>query len=130
MRAKIVFVVNLLVGTGLLAFVLWKYGGPALGILGAAPSAPLLSGFLAAVFSTMVCLSWRWGYVLSGLCQPPTLPLLTLYRSAAHSLAVLVPSGKVGGDPLRAWLAVRDGVAAGKAIASVAVDRTLELASN
>ena len=35
---------------GLLAFVLWKYGGPALGILGAAPSALLLAGFLAAVF--------------------------------------------------------------------------------
>jgi uncharacterized protein (TIRG00374 family) len=129
-RAKIIFIGNLLIGVGLLAFVLWKYGGPALGILGAAPSASLLLGFLAAVFSTLVCLSWRWGYILFGLDGSLSLPRLTLVRSAAHSLAVLVPSGKLGGDPLRAWLAVRDGVGSGKAIASVAVDRTLEIASN
>jgi uncharacterized protein (TIRG00374 family) len=94
------------------------------------PSVPLLAAFLAAAFATLACLSWRWGYVLSGLCGSPSFFRLTLYRSAAHCLAVLVPSGKLGGDPLRAWLASRDGVGPGKAIASVAVDRTLELASN
>jgi len=128
-RAKPIFIGNLLIGAGLLAFVLWNYGGPALGILGATPSAPLLAGFLAAVFSTLVCLSWRWAYILSGLDGVPSLLRLTLYRSAAHCLAVLVPSGKLGGDPLRAWLAARDRVGPGKAIASVAVDRTIEMAS-
>ncbi len=130
MKPKVIFATNLLVGAALLGFVLAQYGAPALEILAAAVSAPLLAAFVAVLAATVVSLSWRWGYVLSGLCQPPALPLLTLYRSAAHSLAVLVPSGKLGGDPLRAWLAVRDGVAAGKAIASVVVDRTLELASN
>ncbi|MBW2692511.1 MAG: flippase-like domain-containing protein, partial [Deltaproteobacteria bacterium] len=135
MRTKIIFVANLVIGVGLLAFVLWKYGGPALATLGAAPSAPLLAAFLATAFATLVCLSWRWGYVLSGLCGSPSFFRLTLYRSAAHCLAahclaVLVPSGKLGGDPLRAWLASRDGIGPGKAVASVAVDRTLELASN
>jgi uncharacterized protein (TIRG00374 family) len=129
-RAKVLFIGNLLIGAGLLAFVLWKYGGPALGILGAAPSVTLLVGFLAAVFSTLVCLSWRWDYILAGLDGNLSLWRVTLYRSAAHSLAVLVPSGKLGGDPLRAWLATRDGVGPGKALASVAVDRTLEIASN
>ena len=129
MRAKVILIGNLLIGMGLLAFVLWKYGGPALGILGAAPSALLLAGFLAVVFSTVVCLSWRWGYILSGLDGAPSLLRLTLYRSAAHSLAVLVPSGKLGGDPLRVWLAARGRVGPGKAIASVAVDRTIEVAS-
>jgi uncharacterized protein (TIRG00374 family) len=129
-RARIIFIGNLLIGAGLLAFVLWEYGGPALGILGAAPSASLLAGFLVAAFSTLICLSWRWGYILSGLDSSPSLLRLTLYRSAAHSLAVLVPSGKLGGDPLRAWLTARDGVEPGKTIASVAVDRALEIASN
>jgi uncharacterized protein (TIRG00374 family) len=119
----------LLIGAGLLAFILRNYGGPALGILGEAPSAPLLVGFLAAAFSTLACLSWRWGYILSGLDGAPSLLRLTLYRSAAHCLAVLVPSGKLGGDPLRAWLAARDRVGHGKAISSVAVDRTIEMAS-
>jgi len=129
-RARVIFIGNLLIGAGLLAFVLWKYGGSALGILGAAPSATLLVGFLAAASATLVCLSLRWGYIVSGLGGSLSLLRLILYRSAAHCLAVLVPSGKLGGDPLRAWLAARDGVGPGKAIASVAVDRTLEIASN
>jgi len=129
-RTKLITVVNLVIGAGLLAFVLSRYGAPALSALGAAPSLPLLAGFLATAFATLICLSGRWRYVLSGLCASPSLVHLTLYRSAAHCLAVLVPSGKLGGDPLRVWLASRVGVEPGKSIASVAVDRTLELASN
>ena len=129
MRAKAIFIGNLLIGAGLLVFVLWKYGGPALGILGASPSAPLLMGFLAAVVFTVVCLSWRWRYILVGVGEAPSLLRMALYRSAAHNLAVLVPSGKLGGDPLRAWLAVRDRVKPGEAVASVAIDRTIEIAT-
>ena len=129
MKAKVIFATNLLLGAGLLAFVLARYGSPALAILGAGVSIPTLAAFVVAVAATIVSLAWRWGWILGGVCTPPRLARLTLFRSAAHSLAVLVPSGKVGGDPLRAWLAVRDRVAPGAAIASVAVDRALELAS-
>jgi uncharacterized protein (TIRG00374 family) len=128
-KAKVIFATNLLLGAGLLAFVLARYGSPALAILGAGVSIPTLAVFVAAVAATIVSLSWRWGWILGGVCTPPGLMRLTLYRSAAHSLAVLVPSGKVSGDPLRAWLAARDRVAPGAAIASVAADRVLELAS-
>jgi uncharacterized protein (TIRG00374 family) len=128
-RAAVVFWTNLAVGAALLAFVLHGYGGEALAVLRQDPSALLLMGFLASVVATVAVLSWRWGFVLGGVCRPITLPRLVLYRSAAHVLAVLVPSGKVGGDPLRAWLAARAGIAPGDAIASVAVDRTLEIGS-
>jgi len=129
-RPKLIFAVNLALGVGVLVFVVRGYGARALEILGTEPSLLLLAAFVAMVFATIVSLSWRWGYVLAGLGGPLALSLLTLYRSAAHSLAVLVPSAKVGGDPLRAWLAVRSGAAPGDAIASVAVDRTQELASS
>ena len=129
MKAKIIFAANLLLGTGLLAFVLVRYGSPALAILGAGVSIPTLAAFTVSVAVTIVSLSWRWGWILGGICTPPPLMRLTLYRSASHSLAVLVPSGKIGGDPLRAWLAARDRVAPGAAIASVAVDRVLEITS-
>jgi uncharacterized protein (TIRG00374 family) len=42
----------------------------------------------------------------------------------------LTPGAKLGGEPLRAYLIARDGVPSGPAIASVAVDRTLELVAN
>lgn len=128
-RAAVVFCINLAVGTALLGFVLQRYGGQALEILGASPSIPLLVAFVAAIAVTLLGLSWRWGFVLAGVSRPPALPALVLYRSAAHSLAVLVPSGKLGGDPLRAWLAARARVPPGDAIASVAVDRALEIGS-
>jgi len=129
-KAKVIFAANLLLGTGLLAFVLVRYGSPALAILGAGVSIPTLAAFTVSVAMTIVSLSWRWGWILGGICTPPRLMRLTLYRSASHSLAALVPSGGISGDPLRAWFAVRDRVAPGAAIASVAVDRTLELASS
>lgn len=88
-----------------------------------------LGAFLGLIGATLLCLSWRWRFLLSSLTPAPSLGVMTLYRSAAQTLGALIPSGKLGGDPLRVWLAVRDKVAAGSAIASVAVDRTLEIAS-
>jgi len=129
-KAKIIFWGNLVLGAAILGFMLHAYGGPALDVLRVAPSLPLLATFLVVVAATLLCLSYRWGFILRGLSRPPTLATLTLQRSAAHSLAVLVPSGKVGGDPLRAWLATQARVPAADAIASVAVDRTLEIGSS
>jgi uncharacterized protein (TIRG00374 family) len=129
-KAKIIFWINLALGAAILAFMLRTYGGPALDVLQRAPSSRLIATFLAVVAASITCLSFRWGFILRGLSPPPALAILTLQRSAAHSLAVLVPSGKVGGDPLRAFLATQTRVPAGDAIASVTVDRTLEIASS
>lgn len=129
MKAKIIFWGNMALGAAILTLILRVYGEEALDVLRADSSLPLVMTFMVLVAATITCLSYRWGYILRGLSQPPALTRLTLHRSAAHSLAVLVPSGKVGGDPLRAWLATRARVPAGDAIASVAVDRTLEITS-
>ncbi len=130
MRASIIFGVNLLVGAVLLGWVLHAFGGPALEVLAANPSAPLLAAFALAVAVTITSLAWRWRLLLAGLGPPVSLLTLALYRSAGHSVAVLVPSGKVGGDPLRAWLVARSRIAPADAISSVAVDRTLEIGSS
>ena len=124
---RIIFWGNLAFGFAVLALVMRAYGGEAFAVLLSGRSPWSLVGFLAAVVLTIVTLTWRWGFTLSGLHRPPSLPRLVLYRSAAHSLAVLVPSGKLGGDPLRAWLVTRSGVPPAHAIASVVVDRTLEI---
>lgn len=130
MRSKLIFVANLAVGTVLFIYVLRAYGGPALAILGENPSGLFAGGFVSSALATVLILSWRWGFVMGGRRAPLSLARLALYRSAAHTLAVLVPSGKLGGDPLRAWLAVRSGVSAGRAIGGVTVDRTLEMGSS
>jgi uncharacterized protein (TIRG00374 family) len=129
-KARLIFWGNLALGVAILTFMLRSYGGPALDVLRVAPSLPLLLGFLGVVTASITCLAYRWGFILRGLSRPPALATLTLQRSAAHSVGVLIPSGRVGGDPLRAWLATRARVPAGDAIASVAVDRTLEIGSS
>ena len=129
MRARIVFFGNLGLGLLVLGFVLWRYGGPALDILAADPSIPLLLAFGTTVSLSIACLSWRWGYLLAGLAQSLSLGRLMLYRSAAHSLALLIPSGKLGGDPLRIWLEIRSGIPPDSAVGSVAVDRAQEIGS-
>ena len=119
-----------MIGSVLLLWMLRAYGAAALQVLQSAVSVPGVLLFLAAVVATIVCLAWRWGYLLQGLTPPPRLLTLTLQRSAAHSLAVLIPSGKLGGDPLRAWLVTKHDVFAGDAVASVAADRILETVSS
>jgi uncharacterized protein (TIRG00374 family) len=126
-RRRLFFWTNLFLGIGVLAYVMQAYGWQAVAILQRDFSAIWFAGFLLATTATIVCLSWRWGYIIGGLAKPPGLPLLTLYRSAAHTLAVLIPSAKLGGDPLRAWLTTRSGLSGGHSIAGTVVDRTLEI---
>lgn len=130
MRSKLIFTVNLLVGVALLAYVLRAYGGDALAVLAANPHPIYGLGVVVTAASTVLTLSWRWGFVMGGWQSPVGLIRLSLFRSAAHTLAVLVPSGKLGGDPLRAWLVARAGVGGGRAIGGVGVDRTLEIGSS
>jgi uncharacterized protein (TIRG00374 family) len=130
MRSKLMIAINLLLGAALLWLVVRASGSRALAILAANPDGAWAVAALLAVFATIVTLSWRWGYLMGEEGAALGLLRLTLFRSAAHTLAVLVPSGKLGGDPLRAWLAARSGVTTGRSIAGVVVDRTLELGSS
>jgi uncharacterized protein (TIRG00374 family) len=129
-RSKLIFTVNLLVGVAILAYVLHAYGGDTIAILSARPNPTYGLGVVLAATATVLMLSWRWGFVMGGWHSPVGLIRLSLFRSAAHTLAVLVPSGKLGGDPLRAWLVSRSGISGGRAIGGVTVDRTLEIGSS
>ena len=130
MKTKITLWVGSILGGALMVYLLSAFGGPALGVLRQSTSVIGVLFFLAALSATILCLSWRWGYLIRGLVPSSSLAMLTLMRSAGHSLAVLIPSGKLGGDPLRAWLATRQAVPAAESVASVAADRTLETLSS
>lgn len=132
MNSKLLLWGNLVFGVAVLAYVLRSYGAQALAVLKMDISPGFVVLFAVSTLATILCLSWRWGYILTGLNNvlPVGLLNLTLYRSAAHSVAVLVPSGKLGGDPLRVWLASRKGIPTADLIASTVVDRTLEIGSS
>lgn len=127
MRRTAILATNLALGVALLAWVLHQFGGPTLRYLAPRLSMPLLAAFGVVVAAAITSFAWRWRIILAGLGPPPGLRPLALFRAAGQSLAALVPSAKVGGDPLRAWLAVRGGVAPEAAISTVAIDRVLEI---
>jgi len=124
-----IFVVNLALGVALLGFVLSRFGRPALSLLETQISVGGLLVFVASGGAALIALSRRWQGILASRTQPPGLGRMVLFRSAAHSLAVLVPSGKLGGDPLRIWFLHRCRVPLPSAIASVVIDRTQEIAT-
>ena len=130
MRPAVVLGTNLFVGGGALVYVLLRFGGPALRVLASRPSGGLLLAFAAAAAAGIVGYAARWKILLAGLGTPRGLGRLTAYRAAGQSLSSLIPSGKLGGEPLRAYLLLRDRVPGASAIASVAVDRTLEVGAS
>ncbi|MFM7142331.1 MAG: lysylphosphatidylglycerol synthase transmembrane domain-containing protein [Alphaproteobacteria bacterium] len=72
----------------------------------------------------------RWGWVLRAAGGEATFGRLLGARLAGVAAGALTPGAKVGGEPLRALLLAEAGVPAGPAIASVVVDRGIELLAN
>ena len=127
MRPAVVLGTNLVIGIAALVWALHRFGEPALSLLSRAPSPALLIAFVLAIALGLTTCGLRWSVLLAGLGSHVALATLTACRAAGHSLSSLVPSGRMGGEPLRAYLAVQQGVPAPQAIASVTVDRTLEM---
>ena len=127
---RVVLGTNLAVATALLALGLWWFGRPALAVLSADPSWAGLAGFVVAVAAVLAVGAVRWRVILGGLGHAPPLGALALHGAAAQSVAMLVPSARLGGDPVRAYLLARDGVPAPACIATVAVDRVLDLGAS
>ncbi len=128
MRTAVILGVNLVVAVVGLGALLWFHGATALALLTRAPSVPLLCAFALAVLGGVAGLAWRWKIVLAGLGRAPGLAFLTACRAAGQSVSTLVPSAKLAGEPLRAYLLVPR-VSGPHAVASVAVDRVLEAGS-
>ena len=127
MRTAVVLGLNFVLGMAGLALVLWYFGAPALQLLVHGPHLALLIAFAAAFAASFTTLAFRWQVLLAGIGLQPGLARLTAYRAAGQTLSAIIPSAKLGGEPLRVWLLARDQARAGSAIASVAVDRTLEI---
>jgi uncharacterized protein (TIRG00374 family) len=124
---RLVVGANFAVAAVALGWMLHRFGGDALRLLGERHDPVRLLWFAGCVAGAVVILALRWRVVLEGLGPAPGLARLTAFRAAGQSISTLVPSGRLGGDPLRAWLLAADDVPAPGAIASVAVDRALEL---
>jgi hypothetical protein len=128
-RTAFLLGVNLAVGAGVLGWVLYRFGALAVALLMGGPHLGLLAGVVAWVAIAFLGYALRWRMLLAGLGRDVPLGRLVAFRTAGHSVSAVVPSAKLGGEPVRAWLLARSGVPASAAIASVSVDRTLDIAA-
>lgn len=130
MRSVVILATNLLVGVAALVWVVARLGTPAVAVLARHPSPGGIVAFLAVVLCGFLAHAARLRMIARGLGPVPSLARFTAIRAAGQTVGSLVPSAKVGGDPLRALLLARAGVPAAAAIASVAVDRALEVGAD
>lgn len=107
-----------------------RYGDTAVRLLSVRPRADLLLASFACGVLAFVVFVVRWRQLLAAAGQPIGLAPLAWFRAAGATLSALVPSGKLVGEPLRMLLAVRHGVSVAAALATVAVDRTLEFGAS
>jgi uncharacterized protein (TIRG00374 family) len=129
-RAAVILGTNLAIATVALAWLLARHGAAALALLAASPSPVRLLAFVVSVAAGFATFAWRWRVLLDGLGERVGLGPLTADRAAGHSLSTLLPSARLAGEPLRAWLLTQRRVQPAGAIASVAADRTLEMGAS
>src|SRR5207237_4950912 len=128
-RPAVVLGTNLAIGGAALGWLLVRHGGPALRVLAGHVEPALLVAFACAATLAFLAYTRRWQILLAGLGAARRLAALGPIRAAGHSVSALVPSAKLGGDPVRALFLVRGEVPGADAIASVAIDRVLEIGS-
>ena len=129
-RASLVPLLNLSLGVAGLGWLLVRYGGGALTLLRRGADVTLLALFVIAIAAALVLSALRWQILAHGLGIPSRLGALCAFRAAGQSAAAVLPGGRLGGEPLRAWYAIQDGMPAAAAVTTVAVDRLLEMASS
>lgn len=99
-------------------------------LLGRIGAAPFLL-YLAVNIAIALLFANRWWLLLRGLGARLAYGRVAVYRLIAATVSLLTPGPQFGGEPAQIYLLVRNSQVAGpQAIASVALDRTLELAVN
>ena len=122
--------VNFALGVAGLVWVLGQFGRGAWSLLSRTPSPGLLAAFVVTVSVAIVAFTARWRVLLQTLGVAPGFARLCAFRAASQSLSAVLPGGRLGGEPLRAWYAVQSGVPAPAAITTVVVDRMLEMVTS
>jgi uncharacterized protein (TIRG00374 family) len=111
------------------AWVLWRVAADA-GPLPRRIVVGALPVYLGLWLATVALHAVRWRMVLRRLGTD--LPLVRLARLwlAGRAVGSVVPSGTLGGEPVRVRLLTASGMPAASAAGAVALDRSLELAGN
>lgn len=129
-RYRLARIVLGILGLLLLIALIRRAGGTVIWSVLASVRVPLLLLDLFIVTAIFVGFALRWRFFLRRLeLDLPLAPVLAA-RVAGLAVGTLTPGAKLGGEPLRAFLLGRRGLPIGPVIATVVVDRGIELLAN
>ena len=131
-RQWLLFVVALLLGASVLAWLVWREGPEEIweNLLSFGPW-PFI-GFLALSFVNMCILAWRWKLIIGSYRQGKhrmSFWRVLLHRFGGFAFNYITPVGHVGGEPVRIALLTRDGIPVRQATSATILDTSFELAS-
>jgi glycosyltransferase 2 family protein len=91
----------------------------------------LLLYYIIIQFIMIVVLTWRWQVILKSQgVKHIGFWKLNNYRLVGQGVSFLTPSGKLGGEPIRAGLtSSRENITFEKSLSSVLIDRTIDISS-
>lgn len=90
-----------------------------------------IAALLLVNLGVLLALSGRWWIILGGFAGRQRLLHVSAYRLAAFAISYFTPGPQFGGEPLQAYLVWRrDGLDPASAIASVILDKAIELMVN
>jgi len=119
-----------LAGLAAVALLCWRFGVADLAAAFHQLSLRCVVIYLTLGSAACVGYALRWRLVARALGAVPALPRFVAARLAGDATGALLPTGRIGGDPLRVGLVYGDGVSGAQASAGVAIDRIVELISN
>ncbi len=90
-----------------------------------------LTGLIVLDLIIVLIMSGRWWFVLRGLGVQINYLTASRYRLAATAVSYFTPGPQFGGEPLQVWVLTKyEGVTGETAVASVTIDKLMELIAN
>lgn len=120
-------VASLVLGVVILVLVMLKYPFKDVISTFSHITPKLLIAYLCISFTIMFLFAVRWNFVMKTLGHKLPLSQSFCYRVIDYGLSYITPSGKAGGEPIRAALLMRNGIPFKEGLANVTTDKTIEL---
>lgn len=119
-----------LLGLAVLALLVRRAGSAAIWDVLRGVRLPILLLDLSVVAAIFAGFAYRWRFLLRRLGVDAPFGAVLGARLAGLAVGTLTPGAKLGGEPLRAYMLGRGGWPLGPVIATVVVDRGIELLAN
>jgi len=126
-RRVLSIVGSVVLGVALFVFVLLKYPFKDVASTFSNVTPKLLIAYLCVSFLIMLLFAVRWRFVLKTLGY--NVPFMDVFgfRVIEYGISYITPSGKAGGEPVRAALLMKRGISFKEGLSTVFADKTIEL---